>query len=46
MKIVKRQYSVNAYLLCYRLCRAAKEYFQNNKEKFNFFNYNVRINDE
>ncbi len=46
MKIVKRQYSVNVYLLCYRLCRVAKEYFRDNKEKFNFFNYNIRINDE
>lgn len=41
MKIVKREYSVNAYLLCYRLCRVTREYFQNNKEKFDFFDYHL-----
>ena len=41
--IVKREYTVNVYLLCYRLCETAKLYYQNNKEKFNFFNYSISV---
>lgn len=42
-KVVKRRYILNGYLLCKRLCRCAKEYYLENKEKFNFFEYNVSI---
>lgn len=41
MSVVRREYTVNVYLLCTRLCRIAKEYYLNNKEKFDFFNYNI-----
>lgn len=46
MSVVHREYKVNVYLLCTRLCHVAKEYYLNNKDKFNFFNYNITfIND-
>ena len=46
MRIVERGYVVNAYLLCYRLCQTAKDYFHNNTEKFDFFNYTIIENDK
>ena len=42
LSVVDRGYTVNVYLLCTRLCRVAKEYYLNNKEKFNFFNYKIK----
>ena len=41
LSVVDSGYTVNVYLLCTRLCRAAKEYYLNNKQKFDFFNYNI-----
>lgn len=41
MSVVNREYTVNVYLLCTRLCRIAKEYYLNNKNKFDFLSYNV-----
>ena len=41
MSVSDRRYTVNVYLLCTRLCKEAKKYYLNNKEKFDFFNYNV-----
>ena len=32
---------VNIKSLCWKLCRVAKKYFENNKDKFNFFNYTI-----
>ena len=47
MSVVNREYTVNVYLLCTRLCEVAKGYYLNNKEKFNFFNYTItRIDGE
>ena len=39
--VTERGYEVNARLLCMRLCKAAKEYYLNNKQKFHFFNYTL-----
>ena len=33
--------SVNVLHICQLLCSSAKRYYDNNKEKFNFFNYRV-----
>lgn len=41
-KIVKRGYSVNVRLLCVRLCNSAQKYYNENIEKFNFFNYHIK----
>lgn len=41
MRIVERRYEVNVYLLCFRLCRTARDYFQNNSDKFDFFDYKI-----
>ena len=41
MSVSERRYTVNVYLLCTRLCKEAKKYYLNNKEKFDFFNYNI-----
>ena len=43
--IVKREYYVNIYLLCRRLCSTAKNYYLSNREKFNFFNYSICVED-
>ena len=40
-KAVNIKYSVDIKLLCYKLCIAAREYYNNNKEKFDFFNYKI-----
>lgn len=34
-----RKYIVDVRGLCYILCQSAKQYYDNNKIKFNFFNY-------
>lgn len=41
MKIVERGYSVNVRLLCTRVCNMARKYYADNKEKFNFFQYDL-----
>lgn len=46
MRIVERGYVVNAYLLCYRLCRVARDFFEKNRGKFNFFDYQIIENGE
>lgn len=46
MSVAERGYTVNVYLLCTRLSRVAKEYYLDNKEKFNFFNYNITHSDD
>ena len=43
MTVVWREYKANVYLLCTRLCRAARDYYLNNKDKFNFFQYEIEI---
>ena len=40
-KAVNITYSVDIKLLFYKLCLAARDYYNNNKEKFNFFNYKI-----
>ena len=40
-KIVNVKHSIDIKLLCYKLCIAARDYYNNNKEKFDFFNYNI-----
>ena len=39
--ITERRYQANVKRLCLRLCRAAKQYYQDNMEKFTFFQYDV-----
>ena len=46
MSVSERRYTVNVYLLCTRLCKEAKKYYLNNKEKFDFFNYNISSIDD
>ena len=41
MKIVKREVTVNIKHLCYILCNTASNYFHANKERFNFFDYEL-----
>lgn len=36
-----RGYRVNVRRLCLTICASAKGYYENNKEKFNFFNYSI-----
>lgn len=36
-----REYRVNVRRLCQVICAASKAYYENNKEKFNFFNYSI-----
>ena len=40
-KAVNIRYSIDVKLLCYKLCVAARVYYEKNKEKFNFFNYKI-----
>lgn len=40
-KAVNIRYSIDVKLLCYKLCIAARDYYNKNKEKFNFFNYKI-----
>ena len=39
--VTERGYTVNTKLLCLRLCKAAKQYYEDNKEKFTFFQYDI-----
>ena len=38
-EITNRKLEVNLVLTCNRICKAAKEYYENNTERFDFFNY-------
>lgn len=40
-EIRERKYEVNVRMLCMKLYRTAKTYYQENKEKFNFFHYEI-----
>ena len=40
-KAVNIKYSVDIKLLCYKLCIAARDFYNKNKEKFDFFNYKI-----
>ena len=40
-KAVNIKYCIDVKLLCYKLCMAAREYYNKNKEKFDFFNYKI-----
>ena len=42
-KIVKRAYEVNVYLLCTRLCKVAREYYNANKHLFDFITYRIKV---
>lgn len=42
-KTVKKYHSVSINRLCKVLCSTAKVYFKNNKDKFNFFDYTIKI---
>lgn len=46
MSVVKSEYTVNVYLLCTRLCHVAKEYYLNNKDKFDFFCYDITFSND
>lgn len=39
--IKNKKISINIKDLCYKLCITAEHCYNNNKEKFNFFNYNL-----
>lgn len=39
--VLFREMEVNIPCLCKKLCSTAKSYYENNKEKFNFFNYKL-----
>ena len=39
--IVKKEYSVNIIRICNVLCSIAKNYYNDNKNSFNFFNYKI-----
>lgn len=38
---INKKYSVNVKYLCWKICTLAKTFYDENKEKFNFFNYNL-----
>jgi len=40
-KTVNIKYCIDVKLLCYKLCIAARDYYNKNKEKFDFFNYKI-----
>ena len=40
-KAVNIKYSIDVKLLCYKLCIAARDCYNKNKEKFDFFNYKI-----
>lgn len=44
MKIVRREQSVSIQHLCHILSNAAKKYYDDNQEKFDFFNYYLTDN--
>lgn len=37
-----RSYDVNVRGICFKLCSVAKNYYKNNRSKFNFFNYKIK----
>ena len=39
LKITNRKLEVNLILTCNRICNAAKEYYERNTKRFDFFNY-------
>lgn len=39
LKITNRKLEVNLVLTCNRICKAAKEYYERNTKRFDFFNY-------
>lgn len=39
LKITNRKLEVNLVLACNRICNAAKEYYERNTKRFDFFNY-------
>ena len=39
-KRIARKISINIAELCYLICDSVEEYYRNNKEKFDFINYN------
>lgn len=39
LKITNRKLEVNLVLTCNRICNAAKEYYEKNTKRFDFFNY-------
>lgn len=39
LKITNRKLEVNLILTCNRICNAAKEYYERNAKRFDFFNY-------
>jgi len=39
--VTTREYRVNVRRLCLIICSSSKGYYENNKEKFNFFNYSI-----
>ncbi len=41
-KTQTRSYDINVRGICYKLCGVAKNYYQNNTNKFNFFNYKIK----
>lgn len=41
-KTQTRSYDINIRGICYKLCGVAKNYYQNNTSKFNFFNYKIK----
>ena len=41
----KREYKVNVRRLCFILCRVAENYYEGNKSKFDFFDYNIEDSD-
>ena len=42
---VRRSYRLDVKLLCNRLCRVAEKYYNENKEKFDFFQYCIYESD-
>lgn len=40
-KTQTKSYNINVRGICYKLCCMAKNYFDNNQNKFNFFNYHI-----
>lgn len=44
MKIDHREITVGVRDICYRLCVAAKKYYEENTDKFTFFNFDLKDN--
>lgn len=40
--IIGREIEINIVNLCWQIVRTAKGYYENNKDKFNFFDYELR----